>query len=257
MNQQNKLGKQIIEARKAKGLTQEELVQQCNISIRTLQRIEAGEVTARNSTIRILFDALDLDFKTYLNENRSLTWSSLISNSVKLNTTYKLYILLTLLIVTGIIVFNWSTEKKQLKSQNQITQTDGVQPAEVQTLNGNIKCTKCFYDNEELIATDVQFSKEGVTVDVDLIKLNTNTGEFNAGFARGSFRSNKVEVTLEDEWIKRELVKFEASGHIEKLNDSFLLYGKAKILSQNNEILMADTIIVQIENNKLDPIDIP
>lgn len=53
------LGKKIAELRKAKGLTQEELVQKCNLSVRTLQRIESGEVIPRSYTIRIIFAALD------------------------------------------------------------------------------------------------------------------------------------------------------------------------------------------------------
>lgn len=53
------LGKKIAELRKAKGLTQEELVEKCNLSIRTIQRIESGEVTPRSYTIRIIFAALD------------------------------------------------------------------------------------------------------------------------------------------------------------------------------------------------------
>jgi transcriptional regulator with XRE-family HTH domain len=56
---QPELGKRIAELRKAKGLTQEELVQKCNLSVRTLQRIESGEVTPRSYTIRIIFAALD------------------------------------------------------------------------------------------------------------------------------------------------------------------------------------------------------
>lgn len=39
---QPELGKKITELRKGKGLTQEELVDKCNISVRTLQRIEAA-----------------------------------------------------------------------------------------------------------------------------------------------------------------------------------------------------------------------
>ena len=41
---QPQLGHKILELRKAKGLTQEELVEMCNLNVRTLQRIEAGEV---------------------------------------------------------------------------------------------------------------------------------------------------------------------------------------------------------------------
>lgn len=56
------LGKKIIELRKAKGLTQEELVEKCNLSVRTLQRIESGEVTPRSYTLKIIFSALDYNF---------------------------------------------------------------------------------------------------------------------------------------------------------------------------------------------------
>lgn len=55
---QPELGKKISEMRKAKGLTQEELVEMCNLNVRTIQRIEAGEVTPRSYTIKALFEAL-------------------------------------------------------------------------------------------------------------------------------------------------------------------------------------------------------
>jgi len=45
MIQQPELGKKIADFRKSKGFTQEELVEKCNLSVRTLQRIEVGEVT--------------------------------------------------------------------------------------------------------------------------------------------------------------------------------------------------------------------
>jgi len=49
------------EIRKDKGLTQEELVDKCNISVRTLQRIESGEVTPRSYTVKTILAALDFD----------------------------------------------------------------------------------------------------------------------------------------------------------------------------------------------------
>lgn len=58
---QPELGKKISELRKAKGITQEELVERCNISVRTIQRIETGEVTPRSYTVRTIFTALDYD----------------------------------------------------------------------------------------------------------------------------------------------------------------------------------------------------
>jgi len=59
---QPELGKKIAELRKERGLTQEELVETCNLSVRTLQRIEAGEVTPRSYTLKIIFQALDFPF---------------------------------------------------------------------------------------------------------------------------------------------------------------------------------------------------
>ncbi|MBQ0734895.1 helix-turn-helix domain-containing protein [Aquimarina celericrescens] len=60
---QPELGQKISELRKSKGLTQEELVEQCNISVRTIQRIEAGEVTPRSYTIKTILSALDYDLE--------------------------------------------------------------------------------------------------------------------------------------------------------------------------------------------------
>ena len=61
MNQPD-LGKKIAEDRKAKGFTQEELVEKCNLSVRTLQRIESGEVSPRSYTLKVILEALDFDF---------------------------------------------------------------------------------------------------------------------------------------------------------------------------------------------------
>jgi transcriptional regulator with XRE-family HTH domain len=63
------LGRKIIELRKGRGLTQEELVEKCNISVRTLQRIEMGEVTPRIYTLRTILVALDSDLEE-ISENR-------------------------------------------------------------------------------------------------------------------------------------------------------------------------------------------
>lgn len=59
---QPELGKKLTELRKAKGLTQEELVEKCNINVRTIQRIEAGEVTPRSFTVKVILAAMDYSF---------------------------------------------------------------------------------------------------------------------------------------------------------------------------------------------------
>ncbi|MEC5165064.1 transcriptional regulator with XRE-family HTH domain [Flavobacterium sp. PL11] len=61
---QPELGKILTNLRNEKGLTQEELVEKCNISVRTIQRIEAGEVTPRSYTIKTILVALDQNLET-------------------------------------------------------------------------------------------------------------------------------------------------------------------------------------------------
>jgi transcriptional regulator with XRE-family HTH domain len=58
---QPELGQKIQELRRKKGLTQEELVDTCKLNVRTLQRIESGEVNPRSYTTKIIFNALDYD----------------------------------------------------------------------------------------------------------------------------------------------------------------------------------------------------
>ncbi|HEX6224671.1 MAG TPA: helix-turn-helix domain-containing protein [Chryseolinea sp.] len=58
---QPELGRKIVELRTAKGLTQEELVELCKISVRTIQRIESGEVTPRSYTVKTILAALGYD----------------------------------------------------------------------------------------------------------------------------------------------------------------------------------------------------
>src|SRR5687768_10266874 len=57
------LGKKITELRHKKGMTQKELADACRIDIRTIQRIESGEVLPRMYTIKLLLNALDVDMQ--------------------------------------------------------------------------------------------------------------------------------------------------------------------------------------------------
>ncbi len=65
---QPELGKKISELRKAKGMTQEELVEKCNLNVRTVQRIEAGEVTPRSYTVKALFEALEYHWENQITD---------------------------------------------------------------------------------------------------------------------------------------------------------------------------------------------
>lgn len=100
MIQQPELGKKIADLRKSKGLTQEELVEKCNLNVRTLQRIESGEVTPRAYTIRLIFEALEFPFdKSLNNKGLIIKWleqfyiSFVDLFNLKTNTMRKLMIL--------------------------------------------------------------------------------------------------------------------------------------------------------------------
>ena len=82
---QPELGRRITELRKEQNLTQEDLVEKCNVNVRTLQRIESGEVTPRPSTLRIITEALGMDYKKVVEEenNQTLIQSLLVINASK------------------------------------------------------------------------------------------------------------------------------------------------------------------------------
>jgi uncharacterized Tic20 family protein/DNA-binding XRE family transcriptional regulator len=55
------LGNKIQELRKEKGMTQEDLAEKTGLSVRTIQRIESGEVDPRTYTLHQIADALGID----------------------------------------------------------------------------------------------------------------------------------------------------------------------------------------------------
>lgn len=71
---QKETGLKVAELRNKKGLTQEELAAGTNISIRTIQRIEKGEVKARKYTLKILSEALGYDLLSNSNSKDFSGW---------------------------------------------------------------------------------------------------------------------------------------------------------------------------------------
>jgi len=109
----------LIEVRKAKGLTQEEVAEKCKINVRTIQRIESGAVNPRAFTIKIISDALGFDFFETSNtgyevergnqdsdfKKRTILWFVKDLFNFKTNTMRKVSILLAfLLLVLGLFI---------------------------------------------------------------------------------------------------------------------------------------------------------
>ncbi|MBI9050173.1 MAG: helix-turn-helix domain-containing protein [Anaerolineaceae bacterium] len=74
---QPELGLIVTEKRQASGLTQEQLAERCQVSTRTIQRIESGEVDPRAFTRQNLSTILEFDFGAQNEENETL-WLTLL-----------------------------------------------------------------------------------------------------------------------------------------------------------------------------------
>ncbi|MBI3221406.1 MAG: helix-turn-helix transcriptional regulator [Bacteroidetes bacterium] len=81
--QQPELGRRLTALRKEKNLTQEELVEKSHVSVRTIQRIEAGEVLPRTITVKILLEALGENYESFLTQQTQVmeTQKSTLPNS--------------------------------------------------------------------------------------------------------------------------------------------------------------------------------
>ena len=57
------LAQKLVAARKQKGLTQEELADLANVTVRTIQRMESGETIPRSFTLKAIASALTIPFE--------------------------------------------------------------------------------------------------------------------------------------------------------------------------------------------------
>jgi len=128
-------GTKLIEVRKAKGLTQEDVAEKSKITVRTIQRIESRVVKPRAFTIKIISESLGFDFydnsdigyDVIENQNSELKkhtifWYIKDLFNLKTNTMKKNSILSTtcLIIVLGLFSFN-SEVFAQTSKKNSIT----------------------------------------------------------------------------------------------------------------------------------------
>ena len=257
MIQQPELGKKISDLRKAKGLTQEELVDKCNLNVRTLQRIESGEVTPRTYTIRLIFEALEYSFdKSQDDKGLILKWLEqfyicfIDLFNLKTNTMKKISILTIML--SGIVfgLFTFVLEGKAQDKNDKTTtvpETDKfVHQLDSELKEGNFSCESCFYDNDDLIGYQIKFKQNGVTAHFNLIRINTSTGKFTTGSYKGIFLEKNAEVTIQKKEIDKKIVEYSADEIIAE-KDNLILKGNARILFPKNEKLEADRLTILLE----------
>jgi uncharacterized Tic20 family protein/DNA-binding Xre family transcriptional regulator len=98
MNQPD-LGLKVNELRQLKGFTQEQLAEACEVSTRTIQRIESGEVDPRAYTLQCLSSSLDFDFMQDQTSKENL-WLAILHLS-------------SVLVIVFIPLLLWSWKKNQ------------------------------------------------------------------------------------------------------------------------------------------------
>ena len=103
-----KTGELIKQLRLKKGITQEELAARTDISVRTIQRIESGEVDPRAYTLQSIASALEVDFEMLTSSDPGQ--GSNISMVSKWLPVLHLSGLL-LLVVPPIIIWIWKRDK--------------------------------------------------------------------------------------------------------------------------------------------------
>ena len=76
------IGQKVAELRQQKNITQEQLAEDCQVSVRTIQRIESGEVEPRAYTRNSLSKFLEFDFGQDNTENESFWLAALHLSSM-------------------------------------------------------------------------------------------------------------------------------------------------------------------------------
>ena len=260
---QPQLGRKIVELRKLQRLTQEELAEKCNINVRTIQRIELGEVVPRSYTFKSIFSALDFNSSEisqsefsdpeFINSNWLEQFLKYVIDLFNLKTEpmKKISILTILLSLIVFSVLALTIESKAKNGTTDVYLTHEKETSDI-TSDGkmvflNFFCENCFEDKDELIGRDVHFKYNGVTVKLELIKLNLKTKEFKTGIIDGKLSQNRLEIMCPREIVNDENMILTATK-TEKTEENITLTGNARIsTSDESNYLEADIIIISFK----------
>jgi len=118
-------GKELIKVRKVRGWTQAEVAEKCNVTIRTIQRIESGDVKPRSSTIKIISKFFEVDFFETSNQNlklknNTILWYLKDLFNFKTNAMKKISILSASILILAFICVNIFSLEAQSKSSEKI-----------------------------------------------------------------------------------------------------------------------------------------
>ena len=100
----NLIAQKIKEIRKLKGLTQEELAEQSQINLRTIQRIENSESEPRGKTLNLICDALQISIEELKPEKNSSQKNKVLTKIV--NGFFLSLLNLVLMAITGFLTLD-------------------------------------------------------------------------------------------------------------------------------------------------------
>jgi transcriptional regulator with XRE-family HTH domain len=252
---QPNLGKKMAELRKAKGLTQEALAEKCNVNVRTLQRIESGEVTPRSYTAKLIFAALDFNlYESNKSGSLSFYWLEqfyiyfLDLFNLKTHKMKKITILSIMSCAIILGLFALVSESKAQKENKATTHLD--KDSSIQTKNSGMafsyfSATNFLTDKDDLIGRDVKFTINGINANVELIKINQKTREFMVGIGDGKLSQNKIEITCPKDVVNDEHLKYSADK-IEKSEDKIFLKGHSRITFAESDYFETAEIIITL-----------
>ena len=181
---QPQLGKKILELRLAKGLTQTELAEKCNLSLRTIQRIESTEVVPRSFTLKLIFKALDYDGFNLSNKSSSIH-SEYAINSKKNAITIALLLLLTSILSIGI--FKIVTKQK----------THSV-PEITEIISKNQSNIERWINNKQVDSVLTMYSKEACILNTICSKTKIRkviNDNINNGYEIVEYKTTSISVS--------------------------------------------------------------
>jgi len=180
-------GEKLIEVRKLRGLTQVEVAEKCNVTTRTIQRIESGIVKPRASTIKIISQNLGFDFfetsntgydvknekQTSKLENHTFLWYLKDLFNLKTNTMKKISIMSASTLLIVFLCFNIlsseaqsNTTKKQESLIIQLNEDKSVKRVEA-AFNNSLTL-------ESLVEMKEKLQDIGITVHYKKIEFDVN-----------------------------------------------------------------------------------
>ncbi len=184
-------GAKLIEFRKAKGLTQEDVAEKCNITVRTIQRIESESVEPRTFTIKAISQSLGFDFfeisNTSLNvlkngHNSNLTkhtalWYVKDLFNLKTNTMRKVSILTGSItaIVFSVFLFNVEIKAQSSSKIEHTSKTETGNYLNVEKNNGRIQLA--FNNNltfDKLSSIKSDLNEVGITINYKKLEFDKN-----------------------------------------------------------------------------------